>query len=62
MLTELTSEFTHFNPVIRIKGNNQPYFGSHNVDRCVEQRAAVPGLIPFVIYAAVSCKDLLLFS
>ena len=37
---------------VYVKGNNQPYFGSHNVDRSVEQLAAVPGFNLFMENAA----------
>ena len=48
--TDLTSELTHFNP--GVKGNNQPYFRFHPVDRRVEQLAAVPGFDFFSEFVA----------
>ena len=46
LLTDLTSELTHFNPGIRIsRGKQSAFFRVSPVDRCVEQLAAVPGLI-----------------
>ena len=44
LLTVLTTEFTHFNLVIRLSKGKQPaLFRVSPVDRCVEQLAAVPG-------------------
>ena len=45
LLTVLTSEFTHFNLVIRLSKVKQSalFRVSHCRSRCVEQRAAVPG-------------------
>ena len=46
LLTVLTTEFTHFNPVIHLsKGKQSAFFRVSLVVSHVEQFAAVPGLI-----------------
>ena len=62
LLTVLMTEFTHFNLVIRLSKGKQPaLFRVSPVDRCVEQRAAVPGFNFFSIVAAAS-RETSLFS
>ena len=44
LLTDLTSELTHFNPGIRVSnGKPSAFFTFHPVDCSVEEFAAVPG-------------------
>ena len=52
-----TSEFTHFNLVIRLsKVNCRPFFDSHlSLSLCVEQLPAVPGTHFLFVYLH-SCK------
>ena len=52
MLTELTSELTHFNPVNRLSNvKHSPFFTSHLVGRRVELRAAAMGHSFFLVVA-----------
>ena len=55
MLTELTSEFTHFNPVIRLRKGKPPAFSrvSHRWSKCWTM-CRRPGFNSFLIYAAGS--------
>ena len=63
MLTVLTTEFTHFNPVIRLsRVKHSPFFISHPVGGSVEQLAAVPGLTFYPVIRLSKVKQAPFFT